>query len=420
MKMNIYFIAILFLFASQNAQSKEKDHTHNFKIVGAKKVALPSPSQGKKTVEYDPESNNHLFISDYDKSGKIVSKRQFLFTGKKFSLSHNYIDYVNKKEIVTDGSHTFYKDGSIHRLMNYSHGELLDQISFYPNGQKQSMIPGLDVLNGEYKMWHQNGQLSFTGIYNNNLKDGEFQLFDESGTSIMKGVYQEGKLVSGEPVIQDMVFRNPDVPAKFKTGEAAFDEYLTRKASEIEALKVIYGSRKIYLDIITDKTGKITGVQNISGAAKGESESINAIFKDCPELSPATVENIPVQSVQKMALTFSNEGIKIRPDEDVMPQFPGGPEALKQYLATSIIYPSEALNARIQGKVTVRFVVNIDGEVVDVGIDRGIHPALDAEAVRIVRMMPKWTPGRQDGKNVNVALAVPINFVSLGIINKFP
>ncbi|PWE00417.1 energy transducer TonB [Marinilabilia rubra] len=94
-----------------------------------------------------------------------------------------------------------------------------------------------------------------------------------------------------------------------------------------------------------------------------------------------------------------------------MPEFPGGDAALHKYLATSVDYPVIAQENGIQGRVYVKFVINTDGSVTDVQIARGVDPSLDKEALRVVRDMPKWKPGKQRGKAVRVSYTVPINFV---------
>jgi protein TonB len=94
-----------------------------------------------------------------------------------------------------------------------------------------------------------------------------------------------------------------------------------------------------------------------------------------------------------------------------MPEFPGGEKALHQYLASSIEYPVIAQENGIQGRVYVKFVVNTDGSITDVEIARGVDPSLDKEALRVVKNMPKWKPGKQRGKAVRVSYTVPINFV---------
>jgi len=93
-----------------------------------------------------------------------------------------------------------------------------------------------------------------------------------------------------------------------------------------------------------------------------------------------------------------------------MPTFPGGSEALLRLISVSIKYPQEAVDNGIQGRVTLRFVVSSDGSVKRVEILRGVHPVLDKEAIRVVSALPKWKPGKQNGKAVPVWFSVPVNF----------
>lgn len=93
-----------------------------------------------------------------------------------------------------------------------------------------------------------------------------------------------------------------------------------------------------------------------------------------------------------------------------MPQFPGGDLALRQWIASNIKYPVIAAENGIQGRVFVQFVVNTDGSITDVRVARGVDPSLDQEAIRVVRTLPKWKPGKQRGKPVRVSYTVPINF----------
>lgn len=94
-----------------------------------------------------------------------------------------------------------------------------------------------------------------------------------------------------------------------------------------------------------------------------------------------------------------------------MPQFPGGEPALLKYLNNSIKYPVIATENGIQGKVYIRFVVGKDGKVSKVEVVRGVDPSIDNEAVRVVKSMPAWSPGRQGGREVSVSYTLPINFV---------
>lgn len=94
-----------------------------------------------------------------------------------------------------------------------------------------------------------------------------------------------------------------------------------------------------------------------------------------------------------------------------MPSFPGGDAALMKFLRDNVKYPHIAQEHGIQGRVYVSFVVSKDGSIRDVGVARSVDPALDNEAIRVVQAMPKWEPGKQRGKAVNVKYMLPVNFV---------
>ena len=92
------------------------------------------------------------------------------------------------------------------------------------------------------------------------------------------------------------------------------------------------------------------------------------------------------------------------------PLFPGGPTALMKYLSENTKYPVVAQENGVQGRVTVQFVVEKDGSISDVHVLRGVDPSLDREAVRVVKSMPRWTPGKQNGITVRVNYRVPVLF----------
>lgn len=97
--------------------------------------------------------------------------------------------------------------------------------------------------------------------------------------------------------------------------------------------------------------------------------------------------------------------------QEVLAQFPGGETAMLKFLSDSLRYPKEARKKNIQGKVFVRFIVTETGELKDITVIRGLPYGLSEEAIRVVKLMPKWTPGSQLGNNVPIQFTLPINFV---------
>lgn len=104
------------------------------------------------------------------------------------------------------------------------------------------------------------------------------------------------------------------------------------------------------------------------------------------------------------------EETKIFTVVEQMPMYPGGDGALMGYLRDNIKYPTVAAENGVQGRVVVGFVVERDGSITDVKILRGVDPSLDREAMRVVKSMPRWNPGKQNGSAVRVKYQVPVSF----------
>lgn len=95
---------------------------------------------------------------------------------------------------------------------------------------------------------------------------------------------------------------------------------------------------------------------------------------------------------------------------DQMPRFPGGPGELAKFIAANLRYPQQAIDRGVEGQVLLRFVVEKDGSIADIRVLQSVDPACDAEAMRVIRMMPRWEPGKHNGRAVRVWFTQPIAF----------
>lgn len=102
---------------------------------------------------------------------------------------------------------------------------------------------------------------------------------------------------------------------------------------------------------------------------------------------------------------------------DVKPQYPGGDTAMLRFMASNIQYPIQLIKDQVQGKVVCAFIINKHGEVTDPFIMQGVHPALNNEALRVIKLMDKWIPAIHKGDTVSVVTTVPFNF-RLGPVRK--
>ena len=113
-------------------------------------------------------------------------------------------------------------------------------------------------------------------------------------------------------------------------------------------------------------------------------------------------------NAQKTVVSQTNE--KVYDTVEQMPEYPGGMQAMIEFLQTNMKYPEDAAKQKVEGRVMVQFVVETDGSVSDVHVAKQVFPSLDAEAIRVVQAMPKWTPGKNGGQVVRVKYNLPIVF----------
>jgi TonB family protein len=137
--------------------------------------------------------------------------------------------------------------------------------------------------------------------------------------------------------------------------------------------------------------------QQVSDEPK-EYQAENLYFENEPE---TVIDEVPAPIVP---------GEEVYDIAEVEPSFPGGPEEMTKWIQKKVQYPIEAAEMGEQGIVYVKFIVNTDGSVVNAEVRKGVSESLDNEALRVVKMMPKWIPGEQDGKKVRVSFTLPISF----------
>ena len=201
------------------------------------------------------------------------------------------------------------------------------------------------------------------------------------------------------------------------------DRYKT-KARDLSHLNLtVYGNAQLYKKILEAENGPVE-LQNIG-------KQLDAAIKNLKwkkikfEIPPTAVrepeDNQLLGASELRGAPDDSELLKTvsSPAEnqeeivnfpEVMPEFPGGTDALMSFLTQNIRYPEQARELGIQGKVICKFVVEPNGEVTNISVLRGVHPSCDQEAVRVLKKMPAWKPGMQKGRNVRVSYTLPIVF----------
>lgn len=186
---------------------------------------------------------------------------------------------------------------------------------------------------------------------------------------------------------KEIIKQEPEKVVEQVKSSVKFTAPIIKKDSEVKE------EDEIKLDEV-QKSDKAVGAFTV----EGNDEVGGAVLK--------AKEEIPAPEPPKHVA----EENKIFTTVEQMPMYPGGDGALLGYFRDNIHYPTVAAENGVQGRVVVGFVVERDGSITDVKILRGVDPSLDREAMRVVKSMPKWTPGKQNGSAVRVKYQVPVSF----------
>lgn len=186
---------------------------------------------------------------------------------------------------------------------------------------------------------------------------------------------------------QEVIKQEPEKVVEQVKSSVKFTAPVIKKDSEVKE------EDEIKLEEV-QKSDKAVGTFNV----QGNDEVGGAVLKAKEEIAAPEPPKHVVEETKIFTVV------------EQMPMFPGGDGALMGYLRDNIHYPTVAAENGVQGRVVVGFVVERDGSITDVNILRGVDPSLDREAMRVVKSMPKWTPGKQNGSAVRVKYQVPVSF----------
>ena len=251
---------------------------------------------------------------------------------------------------------------------------------------------------------------------NNRMPTGQTELANPDQAELQGQGLQQPPPVKNEEIFV-IVENQPEFPG----GNGAMMKFIGESIRyPVEAQqKGIQG--RVICNFVVMKDGSISDLQIVRGVDPLLDAEALRVLGLMPDWKPGTQRGQAVNVRFTLPVVFSLQGDK--PEEqksavtdDVFvvvedqPQFPGGNGALMKFLTENIIYPKEAHANGIQGRVICNFVVMKDGSISDLQIVRGVDPLLDAEALRVLGLMPDWKPGKQRGQNVNVRFTLPIVF----------
>jgi TonB family protein len=213
-----------------------------------------------------------------------------------------------------------------------------------------------------------------------------------------------------------MVYQFTEILPYYPGGQDAMIRFLQENLRYPELAKQNKVEGIVVVSFVVDESGKILrpfGQINMPNDNKRTLvEEAVRVVQSMPNWIPAQHKGKSVRCTMQLPVHFSLASLSDK-SVDAQPEFPGGMEILFQYLAGQIIYPSEAKNAKAEGTVILKFMVNEDGSITDIQQVEGTtvaHPSLLTESIRVVQAMPKWKPAVKDGKVVRTTFTLPIKF----------
>lgn len=216
--------------------------------------------------------------------------------------------------------------------------------------------------------------------------------------------------------MNEQVFTVVEKMPSFPGGDAELLKYIATNIKYPKESQDNGEQGRVICSFIVGRDGSVNNPEVLRGVTPLLNEEAVRVINTMPRWNPGMQRGKAVAVKYTVPITFRLKSpVEEAKEEtltvvDVMPQYPGGDRELLKFIAQNIKYPTDAQEAGVQGRVICSFVVDKKGNIVEPKIIRGIDPSLDAEALRVIGMMPRWTPGRQDGKAVRVLYTVPITF----------
>lgn len=238
------------------------------------------------------------------------------------------------------------------------------------------------------------------------------------------------------PQKKDGIYVTVEKMPQYPGGESAMQKYIGDNLKYPEDAKKNKKSGRVTVRFVVSKTGAISSATIIRGFDPACDAEALRVVNAMPDWTPGQQGGKAVDVYYTLPIVFrlsggkavsepakasdgkvgaawlkeggSGDNLKPFVTVEEMPSFPGGESAMQKYVGDNLKYPKEAFEKGIQGRVTIRFVVSETGAITNAVVIRGIDPACDAEALRVINAMPNWIPGKQNGKDVPVYFTLPI------------
>lgn len=212
-----------------------------------------------------------------------------------------------------------------------------------------------------------------------------------------------------EPKLLNCVEQMPQFPG----GESALMKFASANITYPPNAKAKGIEGRVMIQFVVKKNGKIGEIKVARGVDPELDKEAVRVVRLFPAFTPGKMNGEAANCWYTLPINFKipkkkNPDVFANPEQ--MPVFPGGESALMKFISANIIYPPNAKANGIEGRVIIQFLIKKDGKIGEIKVTRGVDLELDKEAVRIVRLLPAFIPGKMNGEPVDVWYTIPVNF----------
>jgi TonB family protein len=390
----------------QNVESKEfvdelsELRKHFMKSIRYPVEAKKSLLMGKVAVEF--QINKFGMIEN----PKALTLQSSVLAKEAIRAFENFEDKIT----VASGTYIFVFDFILHGLDNYKSGEL-KPLGIIKNFAGEAVIVGY-LPEGMRVQGYSRG----TDSVEKNLNKVKGVKLDNDEKTLETAIFEVKVVKDGE---DDKVYQNPEILPIYPGGVKEFVKFLGRNLKYPADAKNKKIEGRVYCTFIVEKDGSLSNIRVVRGIGNGCDEEAIRVLAISPKWKPGQNEDKIVRVSYTIPIFFqlpakADKGAVIPAPKstvvEVVPSFPGGLVEFGKFLGQNLKYPIEAKKNKTQGRVYVNFIVEVDGTLSEPKVLRGIGGGCDEEALRVIKLSPKWNPGIQNGKKIRVAYTVPILF----------
>jgi TonB family protein len=232
--------------------------------------------------------------------------------------------------------------------------------------------------------------------------------------TVQQATPNSSKESTDEKIDLKKVYEAIDVMPQFPGGDGALSQYIGNNLRYPTKAMESGIQGKVITRFVVTKSGRVQNVEIVKGVDPALDAEAIKVVKTLPNFVPGEQNGKKVAVWYTLPITYKldgeQEGTRVYDVIEKMPQFPGGDQELLKYISQNVRYPADAHDKNIQGKVLIRFIVTETGKVQNPQILKSLEPSTDAEAIRVIKSLPDFIPGEQNGKKVAVWYALPITF----------